>query len=107
MKILAVSSSLSPSCPGTGIDLCQTVPATLSSLEKHQELHSCQWVRFTISPGVPDLECGMQGCTYPIILLPWQPCQALRLDPLQQESGLQTGGAHLLETKTLASKTKA
>lgn len=62
MKILTVSSSLPQFCPGTGIeDLCQTVPATPSSLEKHQEPHSHQWVRLIIGSVAPDLECGEPG----------------------------------------------
>lgn len=62
MKILTVSSSLLQFCPGTGIEvLCQTVPATPSSLEKHQEPHSHQWVRLIIGSVAPDLECGEPG----------------------------------------------
>lgn len=108
MKILTVSSSLAQSCLGTDIeDLCKRDPATLSSLEKHQELHSGQWARFPISPSAPDLECGLSGCSCPRVLLPWQPCHALKPAPLLPQNGLQSGEVYLLETKTLASKTKA
>lgn len=61
-KILTMSSSLPQSCPGSGTeDLCQAVPAIPSSLEKHQEPHSLQWIKSVMGFVVPDLACGVPG----------------------------------------------
>ena len=58
----SLSSSLPQSCPGSGTeDLCQTVPAIPSSLEKHQEPYSLQWMRSVLGSVAPDLERGMPG----------------------------------------------
>ena len=108
---LSMSSSLPQSRPGSGTeDLCQTVPAIPSSLEKHQEPYSLQWIRSVLGSVAPDLERGMPGWACPILPLPGQPRQFLPWGltlSFSSQSGLQPGETHHWKTKTLAGKTKA